>query len=86
MYINRDTPAIILDTHHIVHFKGYKNIVTVALHRFVNRVIDYFKNQMMQTVDAGGSNIHTGALSHRLQTFKNCDILRRIVGTHCSMI
>jgi hypothetical protein len=66
MYINRDTAAIVFDTHHIVHFKGYQDVVAVALHCLVNRVIDYFKNQMMKAVDAGGSNIHTGALSNRL--------------------
>jgi hypothetical protein len=42
--IHRDTPAIVLHPDHIVPFQDYQNIIAVALHGLIDRIINYFKN------------------------------------------
>jgi hypothetical protein len=76
--IHRNTPAVILHPDHIVALKDHQNIITVALHGLVDGVIDHFINQMVKTVDAGGPDIHTGALPHMLKALKDLYIACRI--------
>jgi hypothetical protein len=77
--VYRDTPAIVLHPDHIITFKNHKNIIAEALHGFIYRIIYNLKDQMMETVDAGGPNIHTRPFPYRLQALKNLDILGRII-------
>ena len=80
--VHGNTPAVILHPDNIVPFQNNKDIVTEAHHGFVDRVINNFKYQMMEAVYARGTYVHAGTLAYRFQTFKNRDILRRIVGIH----
>jgi hypothetical protein len=80
--VNRNAPAVILHAYCIVPFQNHEYIIAMALHGLVNRIINHFKDKMMQSVYARGSNVHTRALSYRFQTFKNSNVLRRIVGSH----
>jgi hypothetical protein len=79
VYINGDTAAVIFHTDYVIPFQNYQYIVTVALHGLVYGVIYYLEYQMVQAVNSGGPNVHTGAFPYRLQTFKNLDIIGRIV-------
>jgi hypothetical protein len=84
--INRNTTAIVLHSNNIVSFQNYMYFGAKALHGLVNRIIDYFKNQMMQAVYARGPDIHTRAFAYRFQTFENRNVLCRIVGIHYSTV
>jgi len=39
--------------------------------RFVDRVVDHFVDEMMQTALAGVADIHAGPLAHRFQALQN---------------
>ena len=78
MDIHRNTPAIILHPDHIVPFQHHQDSIAEALHSLVHRVIHHLENQMMETVDSGGPDVHTRALAHRLKTLQNLDVLGRI--------
>jgi hypothetical protein len=82
MYVYRYTAAVILNPDYVIPFQNDKNGITESLHGFINRVINYFVNQMMKTIDAGGPYVHAWTFADRFQAFKNSDILSRIVGIH----
>jgi hypothetical protein len=69
MDVRRNTPAVILHPDNVVPLQNYQNIGTEALHGLVNGVIDNFKNQMMQAVNAGRPDIHTGTFANSLKPF-----------------
>ncbi|GHT79345.1 hypothetical protein FACS1894130_07790 [Spirochaetia bacterium] len=52
----------------------------MAHHGLVDGIVDYFKHQMMEAVNAGGTDIHTGPLADGLKTFKNLNALGGISG------
>jgi hypothetical protein len=82
VHVYRNAPAVILHPDHIVPLKNYEDLAAKTLHGLVNRVIDNFKNQMMETIDPCGPDIHTGALAYCLKALQNLNVLGRIVGIH----
>jgi hypothetical protein len=82
VYVHGDAAAVILHPDNIVPFQNDKNFIAVALsrggidsHSFIYGVVYYLKYQMMEAVDAGGTDVHTGALPYGLKTFKNLNLL-----------
>ena len=80
--INGNTAPVIHNGNGVVRVDFYGNLVTEACKRFIHGVIYNFINQMMQTLCAGGADIHTGALSHRLQPFQNLNLICIIFRRH----
>jgi hypothetical protein len=66
MNINRNPTSIVLNADHIVFFQNNKDLGTVTLEGFVDRIIDDFIDEMMETVYSSRPNIHAGSFSYRL--------------------
>jgi hypothetical protein len=73
--IHRDSPAVVFHPDHIVSFQDHQDSVTIALHGLIDRIVHHFKYQMMETVNAGGPDIHSGTLPDRLQSLEHLNIL-----------
>jgi hypothetical protein len=84
--VNRDAPAVILYPDHVVPFENHEDLAAETLHGLIDRIIDNFKNKMMETVDPGGPYVHTGPLAYSFKAFQDLDILSRIVGIHPSIL
>ena len=80
--INGNAAPVIHNGNGIIGVDFYGNLVTEPCKRFIHGVIYNFINQMMQTLCAGGADIHTGALSHRLQPFQNLNLICIIFRRH----
>ena len=52
--------------------------IAITCQRFVNRVINYFVNQMMQSQLAGRTDVHRGTLAHGIAALEH-GYRRRVV-------
>ncbi len=78
MDFHRDAGAVINHPHRPVGQEGHLNLVGVAVHRLIARVVENLHQQVMEAVGAGRADVHAGALAHRLQAFQNLDIISPI--------
>jgi hypothetical protein len=71
---NWDASAVVLDANPAILGDGHIDGVAIAGEGFVDRVVDYFIDEVVKTAWAGGADVHTRALAHRFETFENLDI------------
>ena len=69
--VGRDTAAVIDDRNRIVHVDRYLDRIAVACEGLVNRIINNFVNQVMQTDVARRADIHRRTLADGVASFKN---------------
>ncbi len=75
MNAGRDAAAVVDNANDIARFDKDFNMRTGAGQRFINGVVDDFIHQMMQAAQAGGGDIHAGALAHCLKSFENLNLI-----------
>src|SRR4051812_45147887 len=51
----------------------------MAIHRLVDRVVEYFPHEVMEACAADAPYVHAGALADGLQPFENRDVFRGVV-------
>ena len=69
VHVNRDTTTIILNGNGVVLVDCNLNVLTVASHCFVDRVIDGLVNQVMESLLTNVTNVHSRTLAYCLQAF-----------------
>ncbi len=74
MDIHRNTAPIIRHGDTAVGVNGDDDPVAGSSQGFVDRVIDYFVNQVVKGFEIGSANIHTRAAANSLEPFQNLDI------------
>jgi hypothetical protein len=52
-------------------------------HRLVHGVVHDLPDQVMETLEAGGPDVHARPLTDRVETLKDLDVLRVVVGFAC---
>jgi hypothetical protein len=75
MHIDWDAAAIIFDRDTIVAEYDYVNLGAETRERFVNGIIDYLADQVMEPALGGITDVHARASAHRLEPFENLDRL-----------
>ena len=70
VHVDGNTPAVIGYGYGVVFVDENVDAVTVAGQCFIDRVIDYFIYQMMQTFDADVADIHGRAFSYGFEAFE----------------
>ncbi len=78
MSIDRYAATFIRNLNHFTRKKPDPDMRTEARHRLIDRVVDHFPYEMMQSLDRSTANIHTGALPHRVKSFQHLNGLRAI--------
>jgi hypothetical protein len=73
VHVDRDATAVVLDPHAAVVEQGDVNAVGVPGQRLVDGVVDDLPDHVVQAALAGGADVHTGALAHRLEALENGD-------------
>ena len=69
MHVGRDTSSIVGDRDRAVFVKTDKDVFGKTSNGFVERVIDDFDKQMMQSFFIGTTDIHSRAFANWLETF-----------------
>ncbi len=79
MRLDWDAAAVILYRDRAIGVDTDQNEVTDACHRFVDTVINYLCDKVMQSADVGAADIHARPLTNRLKPFKDLDIFSGII-------
>jgi hypothetical protein len=73
--VDRDTATVVDDAHAAILANGDADVVAIAGERFIDRVVDYLVDEVVETARPGGTDVHTGALAHCLKTLKDLDLI-----------
>ena len=79
---NWNASSIILNTDNISRQKVDQNLGTVSCKNLIDRVVHDLIDQMMKTLWAGGTDIHTRTLAYCVQTFQNLNITCVVIFNH----
>lgn len=79
---NWNASSIILNTDNISRQKVDQNLGTVSCQNLIDRVVHDLIDQMMKTLWAGGTDIHTRTLAYCVQTFQNLNITCVVIFNH----
>ena len=69
MNINRNAAAVVDDCNAVIDVNGYINVVAVTRQSLIDGIIDDLIDQMMKSQLARVTDVHSWALSDRLQPF-----------------
>ena len=81
-FVNRNAAPVVDHGDRVVEVNSYFDCVTVSGQRFVDGVVDYFIDQVMQPHIAGGADVHRRSFANRFATFKDANrrrIVRRVL-------
>ena len=79
--IDRNTAAVVVDTAPAVGQQGDPDTGAEPRHGLVDGVVDDFPDEVMETRQTGGSDVHTGALADRIEALENLDVFGAVVGS-----
>ena len=79
MFIDGNTTTIIGNTDRVILAYNHLDIVAVARKSLIDRVINDFRHQMVQTLDMGVTNIHGRTLAYGFKTFEHLNIMGRVI-------
>ena len=71
LHVHGDAAAVVGDGDGVAGVDGHGDIRAVPGQRLVDGVVHDLIDQMVQSAGAGGADIHTGALAHRLQALQH---------------
>ena len=77
--VDRNTAPVVAYRHHVPGLDGYLDGAGKAGHRLVDAVVDHLIHQLMQAVEAGRPNVHSGPLAYRLQTLQHLNVNSRVL-------
>src|SRR5918995_3191664 len=71
--VDRDTAAVVSDSHHAVGADASHDRVGVTAQCFVDRVVDDLTHEVMQAADIRAADIHTWAAADSFQSLEHLD-------------
>ena len=71
VHTGRDAAAVVGYPDCVARQNLHCDFVAESRQRFINRIVDNFLDQMMQTCQAGRANIHARTFADRFQSFQN---------------
>ena len=78
--VDGDAAAVVFDATAAVILKNDVDGVAEARHGFIDRVVDDFPDEVMQTSEARGPDVHTRTLANGVETFEDLNVLRTVIG------
>ena len=73
--VHRDAPAVVRHPHAPVGEERHFDLGAVAGHRLVDGVVHHLPHQVVQTPRPGGTDVHAGPSTHRLEALQDGDVL-----------
>jgi hypothetical protein len=78
--IHRDTATVVGDPATAIGEKGHLNGGAMACHGFIDGVVHDLPDEVMETLETRRADVHAWPLTNRVQTLKNLDVLRVVIG------
>jgi hypothetical protein len=81
--VHRNAAAVVAHRYRgAVLVQRQRDVRGVAVHRFVYGVVEDFPHQVMQAGGAHTSDVHSGTLADRFQSFENGDVFCGVIRGH----
>jgi hypothetical protein len=80
MNIRRDPSAVVTHKRRAVFSENNRDFVAVPSQGLIDGIVHHLINKVMQTTGTRGTDVHARALTHRLQAFKNLNLLSTVGG------
>src|SRR5262249_38735399 len=77
--VDGNATAVVDDGDRVVDVNRDIHLIAVPGERFVDRVVDDFVHEVMQTRRTGRPDVHGWAFPDRLKAFQNLDLVRAVV-------
>lgn len=74
MDVDGDSTSVIFDSDRVVPIDRDDDRVAVTTKRLVDRVVDYFKNKVVESANANVADVHRRSLADRIESFENLDV------------
>jgi hypothetical protein len=71
--VDRDTATVIAHSARAICGQRNGDLVAVTGHGLVNRVVNDLPDQVVEALEAGGTDVHTWAFAHRVKAFEHRD-------------
>ena len=71
MHIDRDTAAVVSDRHNTILVDHHLDHCAIAGKRFIDTIVDYLVDQMVQSVNIGATDVHRRSSANGFQTLQN---------------
>ena len=78
--INRNSAAVVIYATAAIGQQRDADAITKPCHRFVDRVVDDFPNEVVKTSQTSGPDVHAGSFTNGVETFENLNIFRTVIG------
>src|SRR5207249_6565353 len=78
--LDRDAPAVVEHARRAVRVQRDDDLVAVARHGFVDRVVDDLIDEVMQASRTGGPDVHAGTLPARLAALVDLEAAGAVAG------
>ena len=78
--VDRDAAAVVVDPAAAVGEQRDADAGAVARHRLVDGVVDDLPDQVVETGQTGGADVHARPLADRVETLEDLDVLGAVVG------
>ena len=79
VHINRDTTTVIFNGNGVILVYRNFDIMTVARHGLVDRIINGLVYQVMESLFTDVTNVHSRTLAHCLQAFQDLNVTGRVI-------
>jgi hypothetical protein len=78
--VDRDATTVVVDTAATVGQERDADAGAVPRHRLVDGVVDDLPDEVVETLETGGTDVHAGAFADRIEAFQDLDVLGAVVG------
>ncbi len=79
--IDRNAAPIVVDTTTAVGQQCHHDAIAEAGHGLVDGVVDHFPDEVMETLQTGGTDVHTRALAYRVEPLQDLNVFGAIAGS-----
>ena len=77
--VDRDATPVVVDPAAAIGLQRDVDAGAVPGHRLVDRVVDHLPDQVVQSGETGGPDIHARALANGIEPFEDLDVLRVVI-------
>ena len=79
--VDRNTATVVLDTTAAIGLEGDHDAGAEPRHRLVHRVVDDLPDEVVETRQTGGPDVHSGPFADRIEPFQDLDVFGAVIGT-----
>ena len=79
--VDRDTTSVVVDAAATVVEQVDRDAGAEPRHGLVDGVVDDLPDEVVETRQTGGSDVHTGPLPDRVEALQDLDVFGAVIGT-----